>query len=277
MEYVLIGNIDVRAANAMSNQLLVNAAPVMPAVMFAHSLGLERKLGVMPNGVALIHHDAQFCSELGEYGVVCFQQRRGAALIDDADYAKGSNSLSLQPVANVHLMVSLLLRFPRPVNIGRLGEILSELRLSGGTAVSYSGIDSASDVGEILAKVSGGFWVVDRSDLMPAGVDPVVSLINAVGYKAESCERSDDDDPMGLDGENEVEVNSWVVPTTVGYALISDIENRGGVRGGYMHAFAEPMIGLVQYRSVRGWGGAIPFWWHEWCGKDVFLVKQCLV
>ena len=45
--------------------------------------------------------------------------------------------------------------------------------------------------------------------------------------------------------------DTWLSAACLGYAAITPFEHRGGVRCGYTHAFAEPLVGMVQYRSLR--------------------------
>jgi hypothetical protein len=44
----------------------------------------------------------------------------------------------------------------------------------------------------------------------------------------------------------------WFNASLVGFRLIEDpAVGRSGVRGGYPHAYADPMIGIVEFKSVR--------------------------
>lgn len=56
--------------------------------------------------------------------------------------------------------------------------------------------------------------------------------------------------------------------------MTTEPAHRAGVRGGYEHAFAEPLIGLVQFISQRQHAGPVPWWRHGWSADDVFLVTQ---
>jgi CRISPR type I-F-associated protein Csy2 len=62
--------------------------------------------------------------------------------------------------------------------------------------------------------------------------------------------------------------NGFFVPVAVGYHLLEDpTTERTGVRGGYPHAFAEPLIGLARYRTCgsirRGGPENAPIFWRQ--------------
>lgn len=68
---------------------------------------------------------------------------------------------------------------------------------------------------------------------------------------------------------------SWIVPTTLGYAPLTEFADRIGAREGCPHAYAEPLVGLVQYVSVNHYAEpAPPLWRHAWLPNDVFIVTQ---
>lgn len=46
------------------------------------------------------------------------------------------------------------------------------------------------------------------------------------------------------------EDNTWLSAACLGYAAITPFEHRSGARCGYIHAFAEPLVGMVQYRFL---------------------------
>lgn len=52
--------------------------------------------------------------------------------------------------------------------------------------------------------------------------------------------------------------------------------SREGAREGYEHAFAEPLVGLVQYRSSRQFDKDYEtvLWKPEWVKDDVYRLHQ---
>ena len=76
--------------------------------------------------------------------------------------------------------------------------------------------------------------------------------------------------------------NAWVVlaASVLGYAMTTPFAKRAGVRQTQqgdtpLHAFCEPLLGLVQYVSTGHYGPRpLPFWEHSWLQDDVFVVRQ---
>jgi hypothetical protein len=60
------------------------------------------------------------------------------------------------------------------------------------------------------------------------------------------------------------------MPTALGYLTITEFQNRKNVRGGLPHAFAEPLVGMVQYQALRRAG--IPIWKAANPDAQTFLV-----
>lgn len=48
--------------------------------------------------------------------------------------------------------------------------------------------------------------------------------------------------------------NGWSMPTLLGYSLLEEPQMRDNVRFGYKHAFAEPYIGVIEYRMFEKFG-----------------------
>jgi hypothetical protein len=40
------------------------------------------------------------------------------------------------------------------------------------------------------------------------------------------------------------------------------------------HAYAEPLVGMIQYVATRQWGDSIPYWRQHWLNGQTFVV-QC--
>lgn len=258
--YLLIPRIRVEAANAVACSWIVNAAPLNAAVLFGHTLG--RDLEEDCCGVAYLHHDAQHLGELVEYGVYSPQQRRGASFINKDDYASGSHSLSLQPTASAHLTMSLIIAFDEDaeVSIQDLHRWLLGRRFAGGRIVEYGQPALYDDAEQLQKRIPAGFWLVDRSELLQSeDQTPSQRLI-------ELC--SEPSSPTRA---------AWLTPTVLGYLSLTSPELKSGVREGYEHSYAEPMVGLVQYVSTsqaRRSGLSIPYWDFHWPNSETYLIQQ---
>jgi CRISPR-associated protein Csy2 len=265
MSYLLLRNLRVSEANILNSGLLVGGAPVMPAMLFAHAIG--RALGGNEAlGVAYVHHDI---APKGErvFGVHHPQQRRSASYVFESgkskDYASSAKgpTLSLQPVATGDLQVSLLIEFARSVDAPEeVSRFLGHGRLAGGRIDFFSQPQPMQDAEEGLAEIRTGFIVLDRHHLIPkpSDGDPLKALVSRLGQE-----------PSKGDG-------SWLSATHVGYAPITPAVPRGGAREGYIHAYAEPLIGLIQFHSIRQFDAPAEqaFWRPYWTPEGVFVLKQ---
>ncbi|RMH09773.1 MAG: type I-F CRISPR-associated protein Csy2 [Nitrospirae bacterium] len=264
MTYLFLPRIQVQAANALATAWIINATPLFAINMFGHNLG--RKIGAIPAGVAVIHHDAQLLGERegkGFYGRMHPQQRRGASFIDRADYSsKNQHVLSLQPTASCHLLLSLMFAFETSIDLEAVNTFLLSARIAGGQIIDYGKPEVLGDEAALRGRLRTGFWVIERDDLMQAESDPLAAVVKAIGEKAVPANEGD-------------LPNSWIVPTVLGYAALTPFEARAGARGGYLHAYGESLVGLVQYVSVRDYGDRpLPLWHYQWIGEDVFVIKQ---
>jgi CRISPR-associated protein Csy2 len=274
MSYLFLPNIRSQSANAMAGQYAITPAQVMAFVMFAHALG--RQAGFEAQRVAVLHHDAHL---LGEHGGKFYDfrphQRRGAAFIDGADYSsKNKNALSLQPVATCHLTVSMLIETDRLPSRDRVQDFLLSARLAGGTVTNAERVGAKLQSAAMLDEIAlpKGSWIVERSDLMRAGGSPVESVVQAIGARVRRKR-----DSAAEDATPEPDL-SWLSLAVLGYAAITNFERRVGVRQTDegetpLHAYAEPLLGLVQYVPSRNLQ-EIPFWEPRWIRDDVFVVTQ---
>lgn len=269
--YLLIPSIRVQSANIVSSQIAVGGPPVTAALMFAHAMALKADLGVEVLGVALIHHSIE---PLGQwfYGVFYPQQRRAAAFTftnsPAKDYSsKNKQALSLQPTASAHMRISLIIELDRPVTApDSVSRFLGSAKFSGGVVTGHDSIAQFDEMDDALEHVQTGFAVLDRRDLLDPShcANPAQAMVESLGRARES---GDED--------------SWLSATCVGYAAITDFEAKQGAREGYPHAFAEPLVGMVQFRSMRQLD--VPserlIWRSHWVSgsnrrEDVFVVQQ---
>ncbi|WP_184414926.1 type I-F CRISPR-associated protein Csy2 [Rhodocyclus tenuis] len=275
MSYLLLPRLRIRAANALAGNVAITPAQLMACVLFGHNLGL--KTGCRPQRVAIVHHDAQLLGEYGSDGFYDFhpQQRRGATFIDNVDYSsKNPHALSLQPTASCHLTLSLLFEVQGSINVQRIESFLRTARIAGGNIDSHGKIEAENDLDDL--HLPKGFWLIERSDLLQSEGSPVDALVAAIGRrpaKTETTGAQAGDVPPPLP-------ESWLAASVLGYAMTTPFETRAGARQTDrgetpLHAFCEPLLGLVQYVSTRDYGQRpIPWWEHSWLQDDVFVIRQ---
>lgn len=257
----VIPHIRVQGANLHTSGILLGGSHLMASNMLAHALA--RKLGIQDTGVIYIHHDRQ---DLGgfAYGRFTPAQRRGSAFINKNDYSsKNPYALSLQPTASCHLHFSLVIRFDgrRRPRLAELQNLLTNSRFAGGQVISVGEISWADDNETSLRKVLNdtiktGFVVLDRQDVLlnyqkSQNINRLQAFTRLLALTKEGLHHA----------FGEQHGMSFLSATNVGYALLeAPTIDRTGVRQAYtldndaiqtLHAYAEPLIGLVQYVSIR--------------------------
>ena len=242
MSYLVFPRVRVQAANMLSASFLMGGPPVFAAYGLGEALCFHLGGGAKVTGMALIHHNRE---ALGQsfYGVFSPQQRRAAAFTfgksaNGSDYSsKNPHALSLQPVACAHLRVSIIWELEQVAGVMEAREFLHRARLSGGLVTGHGEIVLEESLEAAFDRVGNGYVVTDRRDMLEdKGKNQAELLVEALGAQPSA-------------GED----NTWLSATCLGYAAITSFEHRGGARCGYPHAFAEPLVGMVQYRSLRQW------------------------
>lgn len=242
MTYLVFPRVRVQAANMLAASFLMGGPPVFAAYGLGEALCFHLGGGAKVTGMALIHHDRE---ALGQsfYGVFSPQQRRAAAFTfghsaNGSDYSsKNAHALSLQPVACAHLRVSVIWEMEQVMDEVKARNFLHRARLSGGLVTGHGEIVLEDSLKAAFDRVGNGYVIKDRRDLLEnRDKHQAELLVEALGAQPAA----------GGD-------NTWLSATCVGYAAITPFEHRGGARGGYAHAFAEPLVGMVQYRSLRQW------------------------
>ena len=242
MSYLVFPRVRVQAANMLSASFLMGGPPVFAAYGLGEALCFHLGGGAKVTGMALIHHNRE---ALGQsfYGVFSPQQRRAAAFTfgksaNGSDYSsKNPHALSLQPVACAHLRVSIIWKLEQVAGVMEAREFLHRARLSGGLVTGHGEIVLEDSLEAAFDRVGNGYVVTDRRD-MPEdkGKNQAELLVEVLGAQPAA-------------GED----NTWLSAACLGYAAITPFEHRSGARCGYIHAFAEPLVGMVQYRSLRQW------------------------
>jgi len=264
MSFLVLPRLWVAEANLINTSFLVGGVPVLPAMMLAHALG--RALGNNALGVVYIHHDLMPNAQL-QFGKLYPHQRRSATYVFErgksSDYASGSRgpTLSLQPVATGTVRASLVIEFAEPVSsINDVNEFIAKSRLAGGRIDRHGSVAIHTDLEEAMGSLRNGYVVLDRHDLMPnpSQGNPLHAMLDRLGRRAATPDQT------------------WLSATHVGYAPITPIEQRSGAREGYSHAYAEPLVGLVQFRSLRALTASFDacIWRPGWTEQGVFLLRQ---
>ena len=252
--YLVIPQIRVQTANMLNASFLIGGPPVLTSFLFAHALAREEEEGNTVRGIVLVHHqttplgqffvtDSRNVTEQmrNSFGRFYPQQRRAASFTFGSkkrDYAKNSHSLSLQPVANTHMLLSLVIKSNGPMSPEKTEKFLYNGRFSGGQIISHGKPDPHDELKDAIKAIRSGYFVMDRKDLLEPrdGKNQAELMI----------------EHLGRDGMQSAETgNAWLSAACLGYAGITNFASRKGAREASLHAFVEPLVGLVQYQSVH--------------------------
>lgn len=289
--YLVLPHMRVQGANMYNAAFLMGGPPVLAAWFMTHALGRKMDMADHVLSMAFVLHSQTPLGDLfyakagrakrianaehsqtvlgGSFYVMFYPQlRRGAAYTfgpsrNGTDYSKNKQALSLQPVARAHMEVSLVVGIRDLGATEGINSLLVGGRLAGGAITSMAKPCLHRTVHEALEHVRTGYVVRDRRDLLEregAG-NRAEQFVAALGHKPA------ENDALG-----------WLSATCLGYAATTPFEKRAGAREGYEHAFAEPLIGLVQYVPIRRCLGedmaTQSLWRSEWTTPDLFRIYQ---
>jgi len=254
MKYLWLPRLSISNANAQPSAWLVAAPSPTAYLGFAHQTG--RVLGTFISGVAIVHHHLEFRAEkLGRD--LSPHQFRAAGLINGNDYAStNKHALALQPSVRCNVTVSLALECEDEARLAAdvVGDWLARARIAGGTVSPDFGKPQLGlEWDQLTEQLKIGFSVVERSDLMQPQIgehDRLDAFLRATSRDQRAT------DP-------------FVSPALLGYRAITAFKERERTRGDYPHAFAEPLIGLTQFKPIREEG--LKFWRYRRPSPDLFL------
>lgn len=283
-KYLVLPHLNVQHANALQAWWLV--APPSPMALHGFSRALGLRVGVNFGGMAIIHHGVQwlgaekrlsrfFKKESGGDDTKSWdvrfwnetftpQQVQGATYINQDDHIAGSFSKGLQPTARCHVALSLVLRVDATVaiDLDAVEDFLWSGRIAGGAITDYGIPRVVESADKARARIHGGFFVADRADLVQdtmqrKGFDGTEALLDIL-----------------VDRLAEPKAPHWLSANVVGYCALESPKPRLGVRGNLPHAYAEAIVGLIQYQSVRQ-QESMPFWTPRYRVDDgVFLLSS---
>jgi len=218
-EYLVVRNVRVRAANALTSMQVVGGAPLSAAHLFGHALALRAQVPEQMAGVVLVHHDRELLADRGAFNKLLPQQRRGASFtysknrLDYSSKSQGRPDLSLQVTASMHLEVSLVFKFlDEAPSVNMVSEFFASARFAGGVIERFDTPAIVGNCEDALLHIRRGFVVTDRSDLAREGAGGVLT-------------------PDALAEQLMAGNHTWLSVACVGYAAITDIVHRPGARG----------------------------------------------
>jgi len=250
--FVIIPSISIQHANALTCPYFLTPAVPMACRQFVRALARDLGAEGHDTGVAIVHHHVEMLGEWVNYRFIP-HQRRGSTLINQ------TGAMALQPVATMHLKLSLILRF-RDIGINerQVSRAIAGRKLAGGSIVDHGDVQVLDSSAKAFDAIKTGYIVIERADLMDPkdGQNRVQAWCQALFHE-------------------KVEGHPWLVPALLGFGLLSEPKKRLGAREGYPVAFAEPLAGIVEYLPRRKFDdGPVPFW--DYVIEDDFVAVSSI-
>jgi CRISPR type I-F-associated protein Csy2 len=286
-------SLEISKANMLQNPSFITPAPVFATLMAMHALDMRLggQLGV--NGVGIIHHDHRpwidYPTTNEGYIAPALVQRRGAYLLDGVPKPQAT---PMQPMALTDLKWSLLLSCDNDIETAQIKHVLMNMRLAGGQINEERlRVRSFEKLDDAVGHIRNGYWLEDVTSIL--ALDSVSCEMQQKKVEQDQTEKQLSNvstikvDLSKNPAERLLQLTSPQVygfsgPVNLGYSLLSAPTKRRGsrdIRGEACdHAYAEHLIGLVQFIPVRkakerGIINASKFWRSGWVG-DEFLVTN---
>lgn len=219
--YVVIPFLQVQALNAEAAYCISGHPGPGTFIGFAHAL--LRRSGVSDAArIIPVFHTFRLRSSKAYGEHVHWMQRSSDRDTKRSRAAKAETQLDL-PRADATL--SVVMDLATECDGQRLHDAITRMRLAGGTIVDMRAPETHFEFERAIKSVPPGFFM---QEVQSASDDsPFDAIVNACAYDAPH----------------------WITPTLVGYHLISSPTERVNARGGYPHAYADPLIGIVRWQS----------------------------
>jgi len=298
--YLTLNSLRIQHANAMPAWNLVGAPSITAHLGFGGALA--HRYGAKFEGVAILHQGLELEGMMGDYNRFSPNRVRGLPPAKNASESTKGKSLAMsdQPGVSAYYDCSLIIKLNEDAEASMLDDITTgrfeewffgSARIAGGVIFKAPKppqfFESASEAMESLGKRR--FWVVDRANLIEermAGedqLDAVIRILYPENEKNEATgdevdEKRDDvelvfsEHKKSFDRNEDVEDDTgvkirmagrpWRALSCVGYRTLTEFAQRVGVRKGLPHAFAEPILGLVEYLPARKAGDCPPIFWR---------------
>ena len=251
-----LNRLRVQHANAMVSWNVVGAPAITAHLGFARALGLAWSLNA--TGVAILHHGMDHEGNYSKYNVLSPNRVRGVP-IQTEEKDRSKFALADQPFALSHYEVSLVIELEgEEEDIAAFRDdvlaehkfkqsLMANMRFAGGSIVSVRDVMLSDFHKEALGKLSRtGHFVLDVSqELLPTheGEDQLDRAIALLYPLAQEVEGEQDEDAQSK--------KRWLALSNLGFIRVSDVAHRVGARFGLPHAYAEPLLGLVEYVPLR--------------------------
>lgn len=223
MIYTISVNFRASGINALNCYVVYGHPSPITFWGFAHALTLHLKVKLVDEAVLPVVH---YFSNREKNGSFHFQKATSKA-------ASGETVVDI-PRADIETTIILKVKTDEPIDKQAIKESVRKMRFGGGVIHQDSidiGLDNEDEV--ILNRVKKGSIMTQLKDEF-IGDDYMDTFIEKISIQT------------GKKG--------WFSPTLLGYALVEEPVQRKNSRFNHPHAFAEPLIGIVEHKVFRKFG-----------------------
>jgi CRISPR-associated protein Csy2 len=223
--------INVSGAGAKNASIVYGHPTPFTFIGFAHAFCLKHQLR-QSTGVLAVFHWYQDRAR-HTYGPIAYNMLRSA---DRDSKEGGKNSGTQLDIPRADMRVSIIFGVDGDIKTIKKDDILNTvatMRFSGGV-IQRASVGIEADMASAIHKCPSGFAMLPY-DFPDGCTDPLGYLIDVVAVRTKD---------QGSEG--------WITPCLRGFHLMEEPTARPGSRGGYAHAFADPLVGAVQFQSIRG-------------------------
>ena len=261
--FLLLKNIEVQNANALSSPYSVGFPAMTAWLGFVHALQrhVQKKEQCKFNSAAIVCHKLSM-QTFADKGVnrLSMSKNPPSTRIDKKLVASGkADNKPFIPEATCHLNVSLLIEHDtvQKNEIDALCEsvkaILLTMRIAGGDILTSGAVenrtvdeDDEGEVRKLTRQLMPGYFIKERRDLMldamREGEDGIDALLNYL-VMSDECEQDDNDKIIW-----KKKAPGWLVPIAIGFHSITALGKVEGQRDNETpHRFAEAVVTLGEF------------------------------
>ena len=263
--YILIKNIKVQNANALSSAFTIGFPAVTAFMGFMH--GLQRKINSFEGFSDVIFESLIICCHKFKIHTYKGNKDYNRSIVGTANpLTKDGKRPSFIEEGRCNFTVSLIIKTNNSINSDNTDEfealipkLIQRMKIAGGDVLSLGNINcrkvdtsNDSECKKLMTSLMPGYVLVERRDLieksMEEGKDALDSLLEYLSLNS-TCIKKDNGE---VEWETKRKELGWLVPIAVGFQGVSTLVEKGKTicqrDPNYCHRFAESIVTLGEFK-----------------------------
>jgi CRISPR-associated protein Csy2 len=276
-QYIVVRQLHVRAANAISSSITYGFPAVTAFTGFAHALQRHFNLAAGNNnfhveGVGIVSHQFEMLDYQSGYN-------RYFQLTANPLNAKGERP-SFVEEGRCHMTVSLILEVTGlhdgSGDLQKIADIIfSKMKLAGGDLLSPPIVEFLEDEPKSLRRLMPGYVLMERRDLMVASMNEGQDALQALHSHLSIQYRSITEEDGQVNWYASRQNPGWIIPIAVGFHAISPPGAASQSRDNSTpHRFAETIVTLGEFVLVSRIESLKDIMWRYRYGNDIYACVQ---